>query len=177
MYSLEQLIKAGAFDRLLERREALYQLAVLLASRQPRQKHLFGAGESPPFPELSLLEKIGWDYKLKGLTEHLVHPVDLHRQELLELGAVPMARLHKTQGFVRTAGLVIAKQKPPTARGFAFYLLEDGGERIQVVLSPDVWEDNRTTLRDARMLLTEGSLHREQQAWTLKAEQVWSVAN
>jgi error-prone DNA polymerase len=174
---LGQLIKAGAFDSLMARREALYQLAPLLSSRQPRQKQLFGTGELPKFPDLSLLEKIEWDYALRGLSQHSVHPVDLHRQELLELGAVPMARLHKVQGHIRTAGLVVARMKPPTANGFAFYLLEDGGERVQVVLSPNVWEENRTTLRDAHLLMTEGTLHREKLAWTLKAEHVWAVVN
>jgi error-prone DNA polymerase len=174
---LEQLAKAGAFDRLIERREALYQLAVLIQNKQPQQKGMFKVTDVPRFPELSLLEKIEWDYKLKGLTEHLVHPTDMYRQELLELGATPMTRLHKAAGHVRTAGLVIARQKPPTANGFAFYLLEDGQERIQVVLSPDVWERSRTTLRDTKMLMTEGTLHREQRVWTLQAEQVWAVGN
>jgi error-prone DNA polymerase len=101
----------------------------------------------------------------------------MYRQDLLELGAVPMARLGKSEGFVRTAGLVIAKQKPPTANGYTFYVIEDGNRHVQVVINPDVWESNRTTLRDARMLITEGTLHMRQEAWTLNAVNVWQVAS
>lgn len=58
----------------------------------------------------------------------------------------------------------------PTAKGFAFWLLEDNVERTQVVISPDLWERQWQTLRDARILLTEGLLSRQGRAWTLRAE-------
>jgi error-prone DNA polymerase len=172
---LEALARGGAFDRFLERREALYEIGVLVQSRQPKQKRLFKPVETPAFPDLTVMKRTEWDYELKGLTEHAVHPVDLVRQELLGLGATPMIRLRHAQGFVRTAGLVVAKQKPPTANGFAFYLLEDGPERVQLVIPPALWEEKRITFRDARMLVAEGALQRERKAWTLKAEQVWEV--
>lgn len=108
-----------------------------------------------------------WDYQLKGLTEHLVHPIDLIRRELLDLGATPMARLKG--GYVITAGLVVARQKPPTAQGFAFFVLEDGTHRVQVVISPDLWEQHRKALRDAAVLVVEGLLEFEGRAWTLRA--------
>jgi error-prone DNA polymerase len=174
---LEVLARGGAFDTFSERQKALYDIAPLVRSRQPKQTRLMMTKDCPLFPELGAMEKIEWEYETRGLSYHRVHPLDLRRQELLELGATPMARLHKAEGHVRTAGLVIARQKPETARGFAFYLLEDGREKIQVVIGPDVWEENRSTLRDARLMMTEGSLQRRDLAWTLRAERVWSVAN
>ena len=145
---LEALDRAGAFDRLVDRREGLYQVGVLANTLQPGQSSLFGVpAELPPFPVLSAMDKLSWDFALKGFAEHPVHPVDLYRNELLELGATPMERLR--HGFVRTAGLVVAKQKPPTAKGFAFYLLEDNTERLQLVISPDLWQEQRDALRDA----------------------------
>jgi error-prone DNA polymerase len=174
---LETLARGGAFDTFIERPQALYEIAPLVRSRQPKQMRLITVKDYPLFPELSAMEKIAWEYEVRGMSYHRVHPLDLRRQELLELGATPMARLHKATGFVRTAGLVIARQKPETARGFAFYVLEDGREKIQVIISPDVWEENRTTLRDARVMMTEGSLQRRDLAWTLRAERVWAVAN
>ncbi len=174
---LETLARGGAFDTLCERQQALYDIAPLVRSKQPKQTRLITVKDYPLFPELSVMEKIVWEYETRGMPYHRVHPLDLRRQELLELGAVPMARLHKASGFVRTAGLVIARQKPETAKGYAFYLLEDGREKIQVVISPDVWEENRRTLRDARLMMTEGSLQRRDLAWTLRAEKVWAVAS
>ena len=127
--------------------------------------------DTPPLPELGIQEKITWDYRLKGLNEWGVHPVDLIRQQLLFLGAVPMVRLPH-HGYVTTAGVVVAKQRPPTAKGFAFYVLEDGPLRLQVVLSPDLWRRERDVLREARILLVSGWLEKKGQAWTLQAEQV-----
>ena len=121
---VEALSKAGAFRKLADRREGLYQVGVLAQQAHPGQQGLFPVEEAPPFPELSTMERLEWDFKLKGYSEHSVHPVDLCRNRLLELGAVPFSRLRKAQGHVRTAGLVVARQKPPTARGFAFWLLE-----------------------------------------------------
>lgn len=53
----------------------------------------------------------------------------------------------------RTAGL---RQKPPT-EGLR-WLIEDGTERAQVVISSTLWERQRKRPRDARILPTEGRL-------------------
>ena len=173
---LEALDRAGAFDRLVDRRGGLYQVGVLANAHLPGQGSLFGVpAKLPPFPALSAMDKFAWDFALKGFAEHPVHPVDLYRNELLELGATPMERLQ--HGFVRTAGLVVAKQKPPTAKGFAFYLLEDNTERLQLVISPRLWEEQREALRDAPLLVSEGELHRDGRAWTLRADEVWGVGS
>jgi error-prone DNA polymerase len=171
---LEVLDRAGAFDRLTDRRTGLYQLGVLARQSQPGQGSLFDTTDIPPFPELSTMERLSWEFELQGYSSHSVHPVDLHRNQLLELGAVPMEQIRHS-GPVRTAGLVVARQKPPTARGFAFWLLEDNQRRMQVVISPGLWEAQRIALRDARILLTEGQLNQQQNAWTLQAERVWGV--
>jgi error-prone DNA polymerase len=173
--SLEALARAGAFDRFTTRREALYQLSVLANVKRPREMMLYDAGEIPPFPKLSTMDGIEWDFFVIGASHHAVHPTDFYRQSLLDHGATPMAQLRGAQGFVRTGGIVVAKQKPPTANNFAFFLLEDGPEKIQLVIPPNVWEENYQTLRDATLLLSEGRLERNSMAWTLKAERVWSL--
>ena len=171
---IEALDRAGAFDRLVDRREGLYQVGIFANTSQKNQGSLFGVpAKTPPFPDLTTMEKLEWDFQLKGLSEQAVHPVDLHRNQLLDLGATPMERLKYTEGFTRTGGLVVAKQKPPTAKGFAFWLLEDNTERVQVVIHPDLWEENRKTLRDSKFLITEGHLIRQGRAWTLKAGGLW----
>lgn len=173
---LEALDRAGAFSKMIDRREGLYHIGVFANTQEKNQASLFGVpAKTPPFPKLSEMEKLEWDFKLKGLSEHTVHPVDLYRNQLLELGATPMEQLRYAQGFIRTAGLVVAKQKPPTAKGFAFWLLEDNSERIQVIIHPDLWQENRQTLRDSKLLITEGHLSREARAWTLKAKGLWGV--
>ena len=168
--TLEALARAGAFDSLQERRTTLYQIGALVNLQPPAQKPLLSAlPDTPPLPELGVREQVTWDYRLKSLNEWGVHPVDLMRQQLLVLGAVPMVRLPH-HGFVTTAGVVIAKQRPPTAKGFAFYVLEDGPLRLQVVLSPDLWERERDVLREARVLIVSGQLEKRGRAWTIRAD-------
>ncbi len=173
--TLEALTRAGAFDSLQERRDALYQVGALVHVQPPAQKPMLCAlPETPPLLELSVREKVTWDYRLKGLNEWGVHPVDLIRQQLLALGAVPMVRLPH-HGHVTTAGVVIAKQRPPTAKGFAFYVIEDGPLRLQVVISPALWEGERALLREARVLVVSGLLEKRGKAWTIRADQLVDV--
>jgi error-prone DNA polymerase len=73
-------------------------------------------------------------------------------------------------GYVTTAGFVVARQRPPTAKGFAFYVIEDGPLRVQVVISPDLWERERNLLREARVLIVRGFLERKGRAWTIRAD-------
>ena len=93
------------------------------------------------------------------------------RRQLLSLGATPMARL-PARGFVTTAGVVVSRQRPPTAGGVAFYVVEDGPLRTQVVISPTLWERERSLLRDARVLIVSGDFEKRGKAWTLRAERL-----
>ena len=81
-----------------------------------------------------------------------------------------MARLPH-HGLVTTAGIVVAKQQPPTAQGFAFYVVEDGPLRLIVIL-PTLWETERTALREAGVLIVTGWLEKRGRAWTVRAEQL-----
>lgn len=119
--------------------------------------------------------KFSIDHDNKGMNEQGIHPIDLMRHRLLGLGATPLQRLR--DGAVRTAGLVVSKQKPPTARGYAFFVLEDGPHRLQLVIEPELWERERETLRDAPVLLAEGDLYREGRALCLRANRVWGLAS
>ncbi len=171
---LEALARAGAFDRLQVRREALYKISALANTQTAGQSALFSSlPDTPPMPALSLKEQITWDYTLKGLNEQGIHPIDLIRHDLRRFEATPFCFLN--EGWVRTAGLVVSRQKPPTARGFAFFVLEDGEHRVQLIISPDLWEEERETFRDAPVLLAEGQLYKEGMALCLKAAKVWGL--
>lgn len=64
-------------------------------------------------------------------------PAGVHRGRLRDLGCGPLGSLRQGQN-VWTAGLIVARQRPPTAKGFAFYVLEDAIGRVQAVISPDL---------------------------------------
>ena len=169
--ALEQLVKAGAFDRIDQqknRREAYYVLHTVANARKPGTRTLLPL--TPESPELSDMTPDGvltLDLQTKGISESGRHPLDAHRARLRDLGCQPLGGL-KHGETVWAAGLIVAKQRPPTAKGFAFYVLEDATARVQTIISPDLWEANRVLLRDARALIVQGEVNRTGRAVTIK---------
>ncbi len=61
---------------------------------------------------------------------------------------------------IRLGGLVVARQRPGTAKGIVFLLLEDEFGTVNVIVPPDLYEANRLTIRTEPLVLCEGRLER-----------------
>ncbi len=169
---LEALVRAGAFDALQPRRDALFRLGALSNTQNGGVQALFtGVPPTPELPPLTLQEQYVWDYQTTRLSTLEIHALDFLRDQLRELDCLPLLRLRRTarKTRVRTAGLVVGKQRPPTAKGFAFYVLEDGPVRAQLIIPPDLWESQRVLLRDASILVTDAIVEDTGYQLTLKA--------
>ncbi|GHF54279.1 error-prone DNA polymerase [Deinococcus metalli] len=173
--ALEQLVKAGAFDAIdtqHNRREAYYVLHTLVNARPSGTNSLLVPIVDPPtLPELAPGDVLLLDLRTKGVSETGRHPLDAHRARLRDLGCEALAGL-KHGAEVWAAGVIVAKQRPPTAKGFAFYVLEDSSGRVQAIISPDLWETHRILLRDAQALIVQGQVTRMGRAVTLKVGRV-----
>ncbi|CAM3197353.1 DNA polymerase III subunit alpha [Deinococcus saxicola] len=173
--ALDTLAKAGAFDSVdaqKNRREAYYVLHTIANARKPGTRGLLSPQAEPP--ELSVLspdELLFLDLDTKGISESGRHPLDAHRARLRDLGCVPLAGLRHGQG-AWTAGLVVTRQRPPTAKGFAFFVLEDCSTRVQAIISPDLWEAHRVLLRDARALIVQGEATVQGRAVTVRVQRL-----
>jgi DNA polymerase III alpha subunit len=55
--------------------------------------------------------------------------------------------------LVRTGGLVVVRQKPPTAKGMVFLMLEDETGRLQAAVTPPVFERLGPVLRHGALWL------------------------
>ncbi|MFC4427256.1 DNA polymerase III subunit alpha [Deinococcus navajonensis] len=170
---LEALALAGAFEPLEpSRRRALFQLVALGQARPPGRRALLAPALQPPeLPGMSGAQELTLDLLTKGLSESGRHPLDAHRARLRDLGCLPLGGLNHGQA-VWAAGLIVARQRPPTARGFAFYVLEDSTGRVQAIISPDLWEAHRVLLRDARALIVQGEVTRTGQAVTVRVQRL-----
>jgi error-prone DNA polymerase len=100
------------------------------------------------------------DYGTTGLTTR-VHPLTLLRDRLpseavtsRDLETLPHGRR------VRVGGLVVARQRPGTANGIVFVLLEDEHGTINLVVPASVYESHRLTVRTEPLILAEGKLER-----------------
>jgi error-prone DNA polymerase len=65
---------------------------------------------------------------------------------------------------VEVAGMVVARQRPATAKGVVFMLLEDESGTINLVVPPPVFERFRAEVRMAPLLRASGRLERRQGA-------------
>jgi error-prone DNA polymerase len=157
---LARLAAADALRSLgLSRREALWQ--VLAAGDElPLFAGLEDELPPPPLPGMLIGEEVASDYESTGLSLK-AHPIELLRTTLDGLGVVPASALAgmADRASVRVAGLVLVRQRPPTAKGVVFMTLEDETGVTNVVVRPRVWERCRHT-RTAVALLVTGRIER-----------------
>jgi error-prone DNA polymerase len=78
---------------------------------------------------------------------------------------------------VRTAGAVITRQRPGTAKGFVFLSLEDETGIANVIVTPDVFAAFRRTIVDTPYLLVEGTLQNQSGAVSVKADRVEALSH
>jgi len=151
-------------DRGSARRIALWQLGVMTPGRRvPGGTQLALPLDLPAPPSLHRLsewERMLADYDTIGLTTR-THPMALLRARLGS-GVVSSADLERLEHGrrVRIGGLVVARQRPGTASGVVFVLLEDEHGTINLVVPPPVYERHRLTVRTEPLMLVEGKLEK-----------------
>jgi error-prone DNA polymerase len=122
---------------------------------------------------MSLPERVRADYEGTGLTIG-PHPMALARRALATRGvmrAVDLAR-ERPGRRVRTAGAVIVRQRPGTAKGFVFLSLEDETGIANVIVTPDTFHANKRVLVGEPYLVIEGILQNQDGAVSIKAERI-----
>ena len=77
-------------------------------------------------------------------------------------GATPISQLAGVAhgASVAVGGLVIACQRPQTANGIIFLLLEDAGGNLNVIVPEKLYELHRLTIRTEPLILVHGRLER-----------------
>jgi error-prone DNA polymerase len=165
--ALEKLAWSGACDALAggDRRVALWQLGVTAPGhRLPEGTQLALALDLPAAPALTSLpawDAMVADYATTGLTA-TGHPLALLRERLRAEGSVEVGALAELPhgAPVRVGGLVIARQRPGTAKGITFLLLEDEQGTVNVIVSPQVYERDRLAVRTEPLVIVDGRLER-----------------
>jgi error-prone DNA polymerase len=169
-YRFDSKTKTASFhsrprDRVSPRRLALWQLGVATAAHGVR-----GGGtqlalplelpKAPALPEMSGWETLVADYGTLGMTV-TSHPMAQLRSRLPQGCSDSRGLAHLQHGVrVRVGGLVVARQRPATASGVVFVLLEDEFGVINLIVPPPVYECHRVTVRTEPLMLVEGKLER-----------------
>jgi error-prone DNA polymerase len=157
---LDALAYAGAFAAFgYSRRDAMWSAAA--AEREP-DSLLARARQRPSqskLPAMGQLDETLADYAATGVTRG-PHLMTYLRERLKARGILSADDLTraKHESWVKTAGVVIVRQRPGTAKGFLFITLEDETGISNLIVTPDLFQRHRVLLRNAGILLAEGVL-------------------
>jgi error-prone DNA polymerase len=162
---LERLANADAFRSMgLDRRQALWEVAAL--HDRPIEAFEGQPSESLFEPEVQLpllrqSEHVVQDYASTGLSIK-GHPVSFIRSTLDLLHVVPAKQANQTENktIIKTAGLILIRQRPGTAKGVCFITLEDETGTTNLVVFPKLFDKYRKEILHSRLLMVEGTVER-----------------
>ncbi len=166
---LEALVASGACDRFGRRRSLLWELGFA-----PRAQTVPGSGgeesqlalpldptvATPALREHTQWERMLADYRTTSLSVG-VHPLKLLRPHLPK-GTLSSLELEaaRDRSVVAVAGMAVARQRPATANGVVFMLLEDEHGQVNLIVPPTVYERYRALVRAEPLLLARGRFER-----------------
>jgi error-prone DNA polymerase len=166
---LEALAAAGAFAALSGNRHLAFWEVAGTERPLPLEAALVAAPDEAVHEPSPLLrtptegERIVADYASVGLTLGR-HPLALLRDSLQSkrlLSARELGGLAHGKP-VRTAGIVLMRQRPGTASGVTFLTLEDETGQVNVIVWERVGEECRRALLESRLLAVHGELQRQE---------------
>ncbi|MCC6336398.1 MAG: error-prone DNA polymerase [Myxococcales bacterium] len=174
-HELTRLALAGALNSLsANRRSALWDIHAL--GPFDEGDLFFGlpmADDRRDFPAMSKAERIHADYEATSLSLE-AHPVSLVRDALNRHGAVTTAGLldvpHGKPAVV--GGLIIVRQRPPTAKGFTFLSVEDETGIANLVIEPKKFERFRVAITTTALIVSRGRVERSGRVVNLKVDEL-----
>jgi error-prone DNA polymerase len=164
--TLEALVAAGVCDAFGPRRQLLWRLGATPrgesagAGNRQLALPLEPTAETPELPEQSEWERMLADYRHTTLSVG-VHPLELLRPHLApEVCSTRELLDAPHEALVAVAGMAIARQRPATANGVVFMLLEDEHGQVNLIVPPPVYEAHRALVRGEPLLLARGRYER-----------------
>jgi len=157
----------------LHRRDALWQVERASRFAGPLLDGIPENDAASPLAPMTPEERIIADFHGTGLTVG-PHPMAYRRAALRRARVLSARELTQVANgsYVRTAGCVIARQRPGTAKGFVFLSLEDETGIGNAIISPDLLEQNRIVLLSERFLLLEGVLQNQEGVISVRVQRV-----
>ena len=172
--AIENLIWVGGFsDFGLTRRELLWQAGLWLGPETDNERtggredhaqtelELADPYANLSFPDLGPTDRMVAEYRMLRFSAEL-HPLTLLKGVLpdgtVSSDRLPYLRQHST---VRVAGLVTTRQRPGTAKGYIFVLMEDEYGPINVIVKPDIYKRDRNAVRMEPFLSVRGRLQKD----------------
>jgi error-prone DNA polymerase len=100
------------------------------------------------------------DYRHTGLSVG-THPLALLREHLPPGTLSSADLLEQPHGRrVAIAGMTVARQRPSTANGIVFMLIEDEHGQVNLIVPPQIYDRHRATVRAEPLVLAHGRYER-----------------
>ncbi|MGW9232838.1 error-prone DNA polymerase [Pseudorhizobium sp. NPDC055634] len=182
--ALVQLAEADAFRPAfdIERRDALWAIKALrdeplplFAAAAERERRAVVEQQEPEVELRQMTEghNVVEDYGHVGLTLR-EHPVSFLRTDLRRRRIVTCqdAMNARDGSWLMTAGLVLVRQKPGSAKGVMFITIEDETGPANIVVWPSLFEKRRRVVLGSSMMAIHGKVQREGEVVHLIARQL-----
>src|SRR5438094_4438754 len=160
--ALRNLALLGAFDAFGEaRRELLWRArdAHRTSPAFTRPVLALPTSDAPALPALSEQERVALDYRITGIPTGpqimRFYRADLDRRGVLSAAGLGGGR---HGAVVRTAGAIVVKQHPETAKGHVFLSLEDETGMANVIIRPATYQRYKRVLDSESAIVVAGAL-------------------
>ncbi|MBM7046230.1 error-prone DNA polymerase [Rhizobium lusitanum] len=185
--SLVKLAEADAFRPALklERRDALWAIKALrddplplFAAAADRERAVIAEQQEPDVTLRQMTEgaNVVEDYGHTGVTLR-AHPVSFLREDLTRRNIVTCAEATSARDgrWLMTAGLVLVRQKPGSAKGVMFMTIEDETGVANIVVWPSLFEKQRRVVLGSAMMAINGKIQREGGVVHLVAQRMFDL--
>jgi error-prone DNA polymerase len=183
---LEVLVSSGACDCFgVSRRVLRWELGLV-----PRSESVPGSAgaerqlalpldptvETPKLRDQTEWERMLADYRTTSLSVG-THPLTLLRPHL-DPAVLSSEQLKECRHGrrVRVAGMAVARQRPSTANGVVFMLLEDELGQMNLIVPPPVYERHRAVVRGEPLILAHGRFERRDRNMNVLVDRLESLA-
>jgi error-prone DNA polymerase len=172
--NLQMLAQVGALNNIgadkLHRRDALWQVAKASQYCGPLFSHISADENNSPLERMTAKERLTADYFGTGVTLDR-HPLSYHRERLKGMKVLSAAELSskKDGALVKFVGAVIVRQRPGTAQGFIFLSMEDETGIANIIITPQLYDNDRMVVLQQKFLVVEGVLQNKENVVHLKA--------
>lgn len=186
--ALVELAEADAFlpSLGLERRDALWAIKALrdeplplFAAAAEREARTIAEQQEPDVELRAMTEghNVIEDYTHTGLTLRS-HPISFLRKDLTRRSIVTCQEAMSARDgrWLMTAGLVLVRQKPGSAKGVMFITIEDETGPANIVVWPKLFERRRRVVLGSSMMAINGRIQREGEVVHLIAQQLFDLS-
>ncbi|GES53572.1 error-prone DNA polymerase 3 [Rhizobium sp. NBRC 114257] len=187
--ALVELAEADAFlpSLKLQRRDALWAIKALrdeplplFAAAAEREQKTIAEQQEPEVNLRQMTEghNVIQDYSHTGLTLRK-HPLAFLREDLTARDIVTCEEAMSARDglWLMTAGLVLVRQKPGSAKGVMFLTVEDETGPANVVVWPSLFERRRRIVLGSSMMAINGRIQREGEVVHLVAQQLFDLTS